>query len=118
MRSGYDANTVNWKSIFLHQTGAGDIARFRGLVSQRGAGLGAIVKTLLHLAPIFLKSPIGQQLVGVAKNVSKDVMAGEKIQGSMKKHARAAVKNMTGIGKKKKKKKMIGYIDNKPHFLK
>jgi len=119
MRVKFDANSVDWKLLFLHQKGAGEISKFRGIVAQRGAGFGSILRTLIRLIPAFISSPVGVELASAVRNVRDDVVQGENFLGSVKKHGRQAVKNMTGIGKKKRKQKMVGFIRNinKPHFL-
>ena len=126
MRVTFNANNIDWKNLFLHQHGAGDISRFRGVVTQRGAGFGALLKTIIRLIPAFIGSPLGTELLNAARNIKTDVSQGEPVLGSVKKHGRQVIKNMTGIGKKKKTKKMVGFLRNnklahtnkKPHFLK
>ena len=98
-----DLSSINWDQMIRSggQMGNGKfvgVPHLRG--GMRGAGIGGVLSTLVKLIPTFLASPVGQQLISTTQNIAKDVASGEPVLASAKKHARQAVRETTGLGKK------------------
>lgn len=104
--------SLNWDALF-QQSGSG-IPKFVGIRGmrggQRGNGLGAIllsaIPTLVRLVPQLLGSPVGEQLINSGASVIKDLSEGTSVKDAVKKEGRKVIKNMTGIGRKKR---LTGY---------
>ena len=98
--------TIEWAKLLNHdQHGSGafiGIPRQRG--GMKGRGIGGILASLIGMIPAFFRSPVGKELASVGKNIVSDVVAGNSLKDSAKTHARAAVKQYTGLGIKKKPK--------------
>ena len=99
-----DLNTVNWEALLgAVQRGSGPFAgrQFqRG--GQRGRGLGGILATLLKMIPTFFASTVGQEVLNTGKSVVSDVIAGKSVKGALKEHGRQSVRNLTGLGRRRK----------------
>lgn len=95
---------VPWDSLFYNQGGHGKfigIPRQRG--GMRGRGLGGILASIIGMIPTFLRSAIGREVLSTGKNIVSDVIAGEKITDTAKRHGRQAVRNLTGLGRARRK---------------
>lgn len=102
----YDSNKENWTLLFSgSQSGSGRIAHFTGARPQFGAGIGGILRSLFRLIPSFLSSPVGQSLVTAGANVVRDVSEGSSVKDSLKSNARNTVRDLTGVGKARRKRK-------------
>lgn len=123
----FDSSRQNWNNLFSHSShlvgeGSGRISHFQGVRPQYGTGIGGILRSLFRLVPSFLSSPIGQSLVSAGANVVNDINNGTSLKDSMKSNARSAVRNLTGVGKRRRKRRVtqkgrgavrpIGYIRN------
>lgn len=113
----YNYATENWSRL----VGGGEISIWRGVRPQRGNGIGGILRRLFQALPAFLSSPLGRTVVDSGKAVVSDVMAGNDVGTSVKTNARQAVKNLTGLGRKKRRSMeqkqvggLIGYIKPSP----
>lgn len=67
-----------------------------------------IISSILRLLPSFLASPVGSQLAKTGKDIVSDLAAGSDVKSTLKNRSREAVKNMTGIGRKRKHPKQQG----------
>ena len=106
---------IPWDSLIKGgQSGNG---QFIGMPRQRGGmrgrGIGGILASVLSMLPTFLKSTVGQEIVSTGKNIVKDVVAGENVGKAVRKNGRQAVRNLTGLGKRKRKNP-IGVLHSKP----
>jgi len=98
----YDFSSIPWEKYFLaRQHGAGP--RFYGTPFQRGKGLATILSSLRFLIPAFLNSTFGKTVVETGKAIAADVKEGATLKEAVKKEGRAAIKTLTGIGKRKKR---------------
>ena len=104
----------NWTALFVQQSGRGPIVHWEGFRPQRGAGIGGILRRIIKLVPAFAASPVGQTLINTGKSIFDDVRQGVDMKESLKKNARQAVRNMTGVGKQRGKGRVIGYIRGGP----
>lgn len=123
-RAVYDSSKENWDGLFTHgsvQIGrGGKISHFSGIRPQNGGGIGGILRSLFRLIPSFLSSPVGQNLVSAGANIVNDMNNGSSLKDSVKSQARSTVRNLTGVGKKRKfleggglgPPRAIGYIRN------
>lgn len=100
-----EVQKLNWDVAFAANrralqdgAGTGQIARFAGVRDQRGRGLSAIFQGLCFLIPAVLASPVGRELHSLARNVVRDVRAGERLMPSLKRHGRQSVRNLVGVG--------------------
>ena len=110
----YDDSKQDWVGLLLTQSGRGKIAYWEGVRPQRGAGIGSILRHFIRLIPSFFNSPVGETLVKTGVNVAKDFMEGNSVKESLKTNAREAVRNLTGVGKTRKRKAVIGFIKGGP----
>lgn len=95
MHELYNPNDYNmWLSYYGNQalqTGFG-IEGYHGTPYQRGAGLGSFFKALFRMAvPVFksVGKQVGKHALSAGANVMSDVVKGQPIFESMKKHSRA-----------------------------
>lgn len=112
-RSMYDSSKENWDGLFSHSSamtggGSGKISHFTGVRPQHGAGIGGVLRSLFKLIPSFLSSPVGQNLVSAGANIVNDVNNGSSLKDSVKSHARSTVRNLTGVGKRRRVQKGVG----------
>lgn len=91
----YNPNDYNvWLSYYGNQalqTGYG-IEGYRGTPYQRGAGLGSFFKALFRMAVPVIKSvskQVGKHALSAGANVMSDLVRGEPVYESVKKHSRA-----------------------------
>lgn len=104
-RSVYDSSKENWNELFTQNfalTGRGKISHFTGVRPQYGAGIGGVLRSIFRLIPSFLSSPVGQNLVSAGANIVNDVNNGSSFRDSVKSNARSTVRNLTGVGKRRK----------------
>jgi len=99
----FNYDMINWSNLLQEQTGNGMF--FRGVEMQRGRGFGAIVSMLPRLIPAFLNSPVGKELISAGSNIISDVKTGSDVKTALKKRGRQSIRNLTGLGKKKKTEK-------------
>lgn len=83
---------------------------------QRGSGLGGILTSAISALPSFLNSFLGQQLTHSGNQVINDIASGESPISSLKKRGRAVIKNVTGLGPRKRIKANVKVL--KPPFVK
>lgn len=92
MRVEYQpGSTENWAEFF--QTGDG----FHGMQFQRGAGLGAIFRSIFRTLMPLAKSAgkaIGRQALETGASIASDVVAGESARESVEKHGRTGAANL------------------------
>ena len=132
-------DSVDYSQIFSTSTGSGPgyIYRYYGYPRQRGAGIFRVLRKLVPIilkspltqklareaagsvgsfisgkAPEFASSPLGEQTVTAATNVLKDIGEGEDALQSLKMNARGMIRNLTGFGKKRKKRKPVAFLRN------
>lgn len=106
-----DLNTVNWEQLLQNQNGGGSFIGTpfqRG--GQRGKGLGSVLATLFRLIPSFLKSPVGLEMISSGKSVASDIIEGKSLRGAIKEHGRQSVKNLTGLGRRKRIKSPLAIL--------
>ena len=116
----------DWTTLL--QSGRGEITHYVGLRPQRGAGIGSLIRRLIKMVPSFLSSPVGSTLMKTGKDIVQDMNQGTDLGTSVKKNARSAVKNLVGVGKRRRlrpqrgkgrsspqkgKGRIIGYIKGK-----
>lgn len=109
-RPAYDSTKENWNGLFTHGTlvgRGGRIAHFHGVRPQHGAGIGGVLRSIFRLIPSFLSSPVGQNLVSAGANIVNDVNNGSSLKDSVKSHARASVRNLTGVGKRRQRRSKV-----------
>lgn len=114
-----DLTKVDYKTLIRKNVlGGGPFIgqRYQRGGSQRGAGLGGVLTAVASVLPQFLKSFIGQKIVHTGSQVINDVIAGDSLGKSLKKHGRTAVREMTGLGPRKSINKSVKVM--KPHFVK
>ena len=124
----FDPNTFDITQLFATNEGGGMIFRYYGYPRQRGGSLFRVLakyiprvlknphvrsvarKAAKHIggfladkAPQFSASPLGQQVGKVSANLLSDLGEGKDMAQSLKTNARAAVREMTGLGKKRKR---------------
>ena len=112
---------MNYKKYYMDQAGE-EYNVYRGVVRQRGYGLGGIFKTMYrYIMPLFkahalpvLKSGaklVGTEAIRAASNIATDAIRGDNLKNVVKHHATNAVQNIsdkaitklqTGSGKKNK----------------
>jgi hypothetical protein len=95
MHSTYNINDYDmWLSYYGNQalqTGFG-MEGYRGTPYQRGAGLGSFFKALFRMAiPVFksVGRQAGKHALAAGANVMSDMVKGEPVFQSLKKHSRA-----------------------------
>ena len=76
-----------------------------GLKNQRGGGLGAFLGHIVAMIPQFLASDVGKQLVSAGKDVIGNLKEGKDIKTALKKSGRKVVRNLTGLGRKRRSKR-------------
>lgn len=109
-RQLYDSNRENWSGLFGvgqgggGQGGTGKISYFSGGRPQFGTGIGGILRRILSAIPSFLSSPIGKSIVSAGANVASDVREGASVGDALKTHARSTVRNLTGVGKRRRRR--------------
>lgn len=101
--SVYDPDKENWTALLQNQSGGSSIAYFSGQRYQRGSSIGSFLGKLWRVIPRFLNSTVGQSLISGATDVAKDVAAGRSFKESAKEHGRQQVRNLVGVGKKRRK---------------
>lgn len=118
-----DPSNITWKTLLQSgQQGAGEIRRFH--INQRGRGFGSVLTKLIRLFPVFLSSPVGKQLLNSGKDVITNIKEGDDISTSIAKTSRAKVREMTGLGKRRKRgrkavqkggsrAKLLGFVKNR-----
>ena len=97
--------SLPWDALLKGQHGNGryiGVPRMRG--GMRGGGIGGVLSTIMKMVPMFLSSPIGQQLVSTGKNIVEDVKSGDNLMASAKRRGREAVREVTGLGVNKRKR--------------
>lgn len=113
-RSIYDSSKENWAELFNHNSvmsgkgNGGRISHFSGVRPLYGAGIGGILRSLFRIIPSFLSSPVGQNLVSAGANVVNDINNGASLKDSVKSQARSTVRNLTGVGRKRRIQKGQG----------
>ena len=83
---------------------------------QRGSGIGGILTSAISALPTFLNSFLGKQLTQTGSQVINDITSGESPLKSLKRRGRSVVKNVTGLGPRKRIKGDVKVI--KPSFVK
>lgn len=92
---------VNWDDVFAKQSQMG-AGRFVGRGYQRGRGFGQFLHTLRYIIPAVLSSPVGQELVNLTRGIVEDVKSGQRLTRSFRRRARQSVRNLVGVGKRRK----------------
>lgn len=122
-------DNISWTNLLQQQYGG---AAFHGVLHQRGLqrghGLGAVLATIATFLPKLINSPVAQKLFSAGKNVLaeavkdnnvvnsplgrellssgkqavSDIVSGNPVGASFKKAGRQAVRNLTGLGRKRK----------------
>lgn len=84
---------TGYASYYKHQVGSGNIAIYKGRVSQRGHGIGGMLSGLLRGATPIFKS-IGKSLLKAGMGVAHDVLSGENIKHSLSHRGRSVGKQL------------------------
>lgn len=109
----FNPDSEDWFKIFKsHQTGGAAIAFYQGRRYQRGAGIGTFLGKIWRVIPKFLNSVVGQSLVSGLTGVASDLAAGKSFKESAKMHGREQVRNLVGVGQRRKRPnlKRLHYI--------
>lgn len=92
---------IPWERVFAswhaQQRGGGQ--------SQTGRGLGEFLLGLRYAIPLFLNSVVGRELFGATRDIATDVEGGEPFVRSFRRRSRKAFRNLTGLGKKRQKRR-------------
>lgn len=110
----FDYDKIDFKSL-ITQRGSG--VKFIGSKYQRGYGIGGIVRKLRYAIPAFLKSPIGKQVIQTGISSLSDIAQGTPPTTAIKIHGRQAIKNLTGLGKRKRTITRSSKSDKRSYFL-
>ena len=127
----FDPSTFDFTQLFETSNGKGLIYRYYGYPRQRGSGAFTVLRTILKSkifrnlargaagavgdlvtsqAPAFASSPLGQQVSQTAANILTDIADKRDLGSSVKDNARKIVREMTGLGKKRKRRAPIAFI--------
>lgn len=111
-----DLNTINWEELLSRpQAGSGHfVGQHYQRGGQRGKGLGGVLASLFKMIPMFLSSPIGQEVLNTGKAVVTDIMDGKTVKSTLKQHGRQSIRNLTGLGPRKGIKRPAAVL--KPHI--
>lgn len=93
----------DWLLHYANQQG-GAIIGFKGSRFQRGAGVGSALKSFFRLVLPLAKSAgkvIGRQVLSTGNEILSDVLKGEDIGKSVKKHGRVAAGELINKGAKR-----------------
>lgn len=111
MPTDIDITEIDFEVLLKpNQFGGGLETKFIGVYGQRGYGLSGIFQTLANAIPYFLSSPIGQTMLESGRNIVRDIISGENVKQTLGRHGRNAVRNLTGLGKKRKHKTPVGVV--------
>lgn len=100
----FEPDKEDWLKLMGVQSGGAEIAYYQGRKYQRGGSLGSIISTIWRSIPKFLNSTVGKAVIGGLSGIASDVKEGVPLREAAKKHGRSQVRNLTGLGKKKKRK--------------
>lgn len=102
-----DLQDVNWAALLNGSQYGGGEERFAGMVRQRGRGIGSVLSAIASFLPVFLNSKLGSALTSALTSTGSqiigDIARGENVINATKTRARASVKNLTGLGRKRTK---------------
>ena len=91
------------------QHGRGTLPVFRGARTQRGYGLGSMLKGMLRSAVPFLKQGgkyLGKKALQTGLNVAQDVMNGKNVKRATTSNLKKLARNLQpDVGKKKNKRR-------------
>ena len=97
---------VDWNRLFSPQHGG---SRFVGFLYQRGGNLASLFPLAMRLIPL-ASSPIGHEIIAQTKNAISDIATGADPLNALKSRGRQAIRNLTGLGPRKRmgeKRKLI-----------
>jgi hypothetical protein len=107
MHTIFDSNQIDWNRLCFQQQqqqpstvmygGGGAFVAFRGMPYQRGAGVGAIFRSLLrYLMPLGreVASSIGRQGLESGANILSDVLDGQKLGDAAALHGRIGARKL------------------------
>ena len=107
-----DLNQIAWEKLFRNEqygSGYAGMPRVRGM---KGAGIGTFLSALISALPIFFKSSAGKEAIKIGSGIVDNISKGESLGASVKHEGRAAVKRLTGLGKKRKANRRITHSSN------
>lgn len=97
----FDYDKINFTQLLQSKVQAG--TGFKGFRHQRGGkGIANVIKRLRQSIPAFYKSPIGREVTTSLGSIASDISSGEPPLKSFKKAGRQAIRNLTGLGKRKR----------------
>ena len=106
---------IDWEKIFAQNGG-----RFVGFPYQRGGSLGSLLRHAFDIVPALpdiASAPVTKEIVAQTTNLIRDLSDGINPLASLKRRGRQAVKNLVGLGKKKRVIKKKSTSTKRPVFL-
>lgn len=112
----FEYDKVDFKSLIEpNQRGGGP--KYIGTKYQRGYGIAGLVRKLRYAIPSFIRSPIGKQIVETGISSISDIAQGTPPSVAIQKHGRQAIKNLTGLGKRKRPINRLNGSAKRSYFL-